>query len=241
MFDRLIGIFSRLINAEYDLPTLFDRIKNVFDSVFKGEASTTKALIDMVVGMIGAFIAYLPIVLLVLCVIEVFFGKKLFGIQKFLFCFVIGYVGGVYFISDIINNFIVVQDYIVGAVIGVICAILCKLVYWLMYVGAFGYLTYLVCFTGAYLAVVTVYTKGIMMYSAIAAVVVIILALIFRKFIEMLGTSALGAYGIVSIVGKNYFDFSSLGFASEEIIKLAVIGVITLIGFIVQVKTRKRY
>ena len=240
MIDRLIGIFTRLINVEYDLATFIEKFKYIFNSIFKAETSDTTALIAMVKGMIGAYMAYLPMILLALCVIEVFFGKKLFGIQKFLLCFFVGFCGGVYFIADAIT-FIALPDYIIGAVVGLVCAILCKLCYWLGYVGTFGYLAYMICFSGAYLAMVTVYTKGNLIFSAAAAVIVIVLALIFRKFIEMLATSALGAYGIVSIVDKNFFDFGSLGFATEDIVKLAVIGVITLIGFIVQVKTRKRY
>lgn len=239
--ERLIGLFNRLINVEYDLTTLIGKVKSVLSSIFTADGSSTKGLIDMVKAMAGAFIAYLPMVLLALCAIELLFGKKLFGIQKFLGCFLAGYVFGVYFLADIVASFVTIQDYIVGAVLGLICAILCKIFYLIGYVGVFGYLTYMLCFLGA-IPVVGAYTVNNLMFSAAAAVVVVIIALIFRKFIEMLGTAALGAYGIVSIVDKNFFDLGTLPLGLQEsTLKLAAIGVIALIGFIVQFKTRKRY
>ena len=240
MFDRLIGLFNRLINVEYDLPTFIDKLKYVFNSIFRTQGSDTRALIDMVKGMIGAYMAYVPIILIALCVIEVLFGKKFYGIQKFFICFLVGFMGGVYFIADIVAGFVVVPDYIVGAAVGLVCAILYKLFYFIGYVGTFGYLAYMVCFLGM-IPVVSAYTYQNLMFSAVAALVVVIITLILRNYVEMLGTAAVGAYILVRVVDKYYFDFATVGLASETMVKLAAVAVITLIGFIVQFKTRKRY
>lgn len=240
MLDRLIGLFTRLINVEYDLTTLINKLKYVFNSIFRAEGSNTKALLDMVKGMIGAYIAYVPLILIALCVLEIFFGKKFYGIQKFLLCFLVGFMGGVYFIADAVTAYIAVPDYIVGAVIGLICAVLYKLFYFIGYVGTFGYLAYMLCFLGV-IPVLSAYTFKNLMFSAVAALVVVVITLLLRNYVEMLGTSAVGAYILVRVVDKYYFDFATVGFASETIVKLAVVAVITLIGFIVQFKTRKRY
>ena len=242
MIGRLIGAFNRLLNAEYSLTELVQKFKNIFKSVFEAtETSDTAVLFDMAKGMLGQLLTFLPMVLLALCAIEVFFGKKLLGVQKFFVCFLGGLVFGAYFLDGVVSSFVALPDYVVGAVVGMIFAILYKLLYYIGYIGTFGYVTYLVCFSGAYLEMVTAYTKGNLVFSAAAAGIVALVALILHKPIEMLGTSALGAYGIVSIVDKNFFDFGTVGFASETLIKLAVIAVITIVGFIVQFKTRKRY
>lgn len=232
-------ILDGLINAKYDFTKFLTKFKAMFTATV--EEADVAALLDMAKASLASVLNYLPYILLALCVIEVFFGKKLFGIQKFLLMFGLGFIGGVLIVAPIVDKFIVLPTYVTGAVVGLICAILCKLLYWLCYVAVFGYSVYMVCFAGVYLAAVTQYTKGILLYSAIAAGVVIIIALLLRKFIEMLATSALGAFGIVSIVISDFYDFTALVPGSEAIVKLAAIGVITLIGFIVQVKTRRRY
>ena len=233
------GIIDAIINAKFGLAELFGSFKAMFEGAF--QEGDVVALLEVVTNSLAAVLPYLPIILLALCAIVTLFGKKLFGLEKFLFIFTLGFVGGVLFLAPVLEQFVALPSYITGAVVGLVCAILCKIIYWLLYVAAFGYAAYFVCFTAAVLPVATVYTQGNMIYSAIAAVVVIVLALLLRKLIEMLGTAALGAFGIVAIVDANFFDFANIGFAEEGILKLAAIGVITLIGFIVQVKTRKRY
>ena len=98
----------------------------------------------------------------------------------------------------------------------------------------------MVCYLGM-IPVVSAYTYQNLMFSAVAALVVVIITLILRNHVEMLGTAAVGAYILVRVVDKYYFDFATVGVASETIVKLAAVAVITLIGFIVQFKTRKRY
>ena len=79
------------------------------------------------------------------------------------------------------------------------------------------------------------------MALAIALVVVVILFL-FRKFIEMLGTAALGGFIIAESI-RMLWDYTTLDFLKgiEWVGALAITVVIALIGFIVQVKTRERY
>ena len=234
-------IIDGLINARYDFAKFLAKFKAMFTATV--EEADVAALLDMAKASLASVLDYLPYILLALCVIEVFFGKKLFGIQKFLLMFGLGFIGGVLIVAPIVDKFIVLPTYITGAVVGLVCAILCKLLYWLCYVAVFGYSVYMVCFAAMYLPeVVTQYTKSNLLYSAIAAAVVIIIALLLRKFIEMLATSALGAFGIVTIVINDLnIDFTAFVPGYEDIVKLVAIGVIALIGFIVQVKTRRRY
>ena len=96
---------------------------------------------------------------------------------------------------------------------------------------------------GYYLpATITSFTKGNMMIALVAAAVVIVLALIFSKFIEMAATSALGgwctALCAIELLGKAGVTLEG---KTLTIVKLAIIGVFFIAGTIVQFKTRKRY
>ena len=77
-----------------------------------------------------------------------------------------------------------------------------------------------------------------------AAVIGVIIALIFKKYVEMLGTAFLGAFIMLKEINSSLLAFNTeinLGsaFSIELLSVIAVI--IGVIGFIVQVKTRKRY
>jgi hypothetical protein len=56
----------------------------------------------------------------------------------------------------------------------------------------------------------------------------------------MLGLSALGAYCITKVLDVKLGVIDMIPF-DGMIVGLAMVGVLTLIGFIIQVKTRKRY
>ena len=235
------NIIDGFMNARYSFSYISAKLDKIFTAAI--EDVEVASILSMIDTALASVLAYLPIIFIALCLIETFFGKKLLGLQKFLLMFGLGFVGGVLIVAPIVNGFFVLPTYITGAVVGLICAILCKLLYWLGYVGVFGYSVYMVCFTGAIpeLQVVTVYTQGIQLYSLVAAAVVVIIALLLRKYIEMAGTAALGAYGIATLVIENFYDFTALVPGAEDIVKLAVIAVIAFIGFVVQVKTRKKY
>ena len=180
----------------------------------------------------------LPAILMVLSLVQVFAGKKLLGLQKFLGCFVVGYALGALLLTPVVAEWFTVADWIVGLVIGVIAALLCKPIYFLSYVVAAGYSVYALCMGDVLPEAVSSFTNN-WIVALVAAVVAVVLALIFRKWIEMLGTAALGAWTLFLsaeallaslgwMIGAEYALWAELG-------TLVVAG---LLGFIVQVKTR---
>ena len=179
-------------------------------------------------------------VLLVLSLIEVFAGKKLFGLQKFIAFFAVGFVAGVCFVAPLVHSFFA-NALIVGLVVGVIAALLYRPIYFLGYVGGIGFVTYYVLYNALVLpAAITVYTKGQLVVSIVAAVVVVVIALLLRKWLETLALAGIGACGIWYSISLA-LTVCQIVLPYQNYIMLAVVGIFTLVGFVVQVKTRKRY
>ncbi len=183
----------------------------------------------------------LPAILAVLSLVQVFAGKKLLGLQKVIAFFVVGFACGAVFVTPLLASVVVLDAWIVGLIVGIVAALISKLAYFLAYVVAAGFGTYVLCMSDVLPAEITAFTKDTVV-AIVAAVVVLVLALLLRKWIEMLGTACLGGWTLylsfVAImaafgleIANEYAMWCELGF-------VAVAG---LIGFIVQAKTRRRY
>lgn len=237
MTISLTNVFNGIINASYTFEDIWSKIKTVYTHVT--EVSCVD-LVDSVKTALSGVVPFMAYIIIALALLETFFGKKLIGIQKFVLSFVLGFLGGAAVVAPVISKLVEIPEWISGLVVGVVAAVLCKIVYWLVYVFAAGYSVYMILLSGAYLEFITASTKGNQVIALAGAVVAIVLALIFRNLIERAGTAALGAWGLVYGVKKLY-DFTALVPGAEKIVGLVVFGVIALVGFIVQVKTRKRY
>ena len=237
---RYIMTISDLINAKVDFKGIGDWFTGIYES------ATTQGSVAGIWDMLDAYLKMIPavtaIVLLALSFIQVFAGKKLLPLQKFLGAFFVGFLAGAHFIYPMISDFLPLSDLIVGLIVGVVAALICKLVYFLAFILAAGHPVYLLCMTGA---ISPMFLENMMM-SGIAAAVAIVIALIFRKWIEMLGTAVLGGYCVylsldallVALIAGG-FDTLLPGYA--QIVKIAVIALFGFFGFIVQVKHRRRY
>ena len=207
-----------------------------------------------------------PVVLAVLGLIVACNGKKLLNALKFIVCAGAGLVAG-YMVATLETVAPVLAStlapvtekvapvlastglqldatgVVVGAVLAVVAAILCKILYPIAFAGACGYAAYTVLpIVAAKVPQLAVVTENIL----IVAIVVGVVALIFRGLIEMLGTAAAGGYvfttaveslllAILALTGKVYAN------AFTPITVLLITAVIALIGFVKQVKNRHRF
>ena len=234
-----------LINATFDLGALWEWISAFFKSMFANPA------VDGYIQLAEGYLAMVPALvvpgaLLILSLIQAFFGKKLLGLQKFLGCFTLGFVCGVAIVHPFVAAFIQgISAEIIGLIIGIVCGLLCKPVYFLTYVAVAGYSVYNILFGGYYLPeTITAMTKGNLVVCAVAAGVAVLLVLIFRKWIEMLGTAALGGWCTYLSADALLIALTGAGVAAfpmADVIKIAAIVVVAFLGFVVQVKTRRRY
>ncbi len=219
---------QKLINAELTFEELGTELEGLYGQV----SGSLEGVWGMIEGFLPAMV--LGAVLAVLSVVQLFFGKRLFGLQKFLACFALGYALGATFVTPMIEGFIAIDPMIVGLAVGLLGGLLHRPVYFLAYVLCVGY--------PAYLFAMLNFAGGAMPVGLVVAAVAIVVALLLRKIIETLGLAALGAYclylsvdlimggGLVTMLGE-----------MESIVKLVIVGVLGLIGFIVQWKHRRRY
>ena len=76
-----------------------------------------------------------------------------------------------------------------------------------------------------------------------AAAIAIIVSLIFRKYFEMIGTAVLGAWCATWVFANQVYNFTAISiFEGVEWLAMVIpVVIISVLGGIVQIKTRKRY
>lgn len=233
-------IITEIIGARYDYERIIRFIEKTIDAL-KGDP-TISSLWEAGLSALSAVIPYLAVVFLALALVETFFGAKLMTLQKLIASFVGGFVVGVHWISPIVDTVFVVAPWIVGLVIGAVALILFNFCYFVFIIGVAGYPVYYLCYNAAAIPQLTGFTKENMIFSAIAAAVAVIIVCLLLKYVEIVGTSLLGGY-FSALCIKTMYDFTTLEFLQgyETISFYVVIGVIALLGFVFQFKTRRRY
>lgn len=239
--EILLEFWENLKVAHWDFAAIWEAIVGTYYAMIN--TATHISQMEVVNGFLAGFPTFtLPLAFLVLALIETFVGKRILGFQKFVVCFILGFEYGVLYVSNLLDSIVVIDHWIAGLVIGIIAALLSKLIYFLAYVGAIGYAVYFIAYTGTYLpAEISAFTVDNMVYSLVAAGAVVLLALILRKWIEMVGTSALGAWAVFKSVDM-LVNFNSIEAIAQnyDMIMYIAVAVIGLIGLVVQFKTRKR-
>ena len=239
--NAFVDFFVNLKDAKWGLTAIIDYIKGVFEAV-KSNADIS-SLWEKGLSALDVIAPYFVYILLALCLVEAFFGKKLLTLQKFLAFFVIGFACGVNYLSPLVDKVFIIPSWITGIVVGIVAAVLCKILYIVVVAVVAGYGTYLVCVTGDLVPAVTNFTKSNWLYSLIAAAVVLLLVFLLLKYLEMLGTAFLGGWGAVICLNTaiNFMQWSWLGGTVGVIVFWALTGIVTLIGLSVQWKTRRRF
>ena len=226
----------------------FDRIGAEIVRVWgllTAEGGTIANFWGTVTGWINTYIPFawiLPTILATLSLLQIFCGRKLLGLQKFLVCLGVGFACGTALIHPLLLQIGIsfMPDWVVGLIVGIVAAILARLFYVLAYIIAVGGAGYILCMSGILPESISGFV-GVWYIALAVAVVLVILALVLRGAIEMLGTAALGGYTLylsfLSIlasfgwgIGESYEIWWTVGF----------IAVSALLGFIVQFKTRRK-
>ena len=198
--------------------------------------------VTVVTDLVSSFAAYIPYIMMASMLLMAFFGKKLLPLIKFVSFFAVGFGLGVRFIHPLLADIITLEAWISGLVVGILAAIIYRFLYVVFFAGAVFFGAYAGCYAGLSETLAGFEDNKAFIFMAVAAVAVI-LAFILRKFVETLGTSVLGGYVLAGLIAEHLYDYNTLEFlvGKEWIGTLVVTAVIALLGFIVQVKTRKRY
>ena len=231
-------LINKVLAAGYDLNAIGQFFKRLYNTSFTGKV---EALWDKLWGMVAVIHPFVTYILLALAVIQLLFGKRLLGLQKFLGAFALCYAGTVYYIVPKLTSLVpALADYgwIIAIVVGIIGILLRKVVYMVSYIVAFAYIPYFIVYSGK-ISFIAGFAGNLVVAGAAAAAVVL-LALLLRKWVETLGLAALGAYCVTLVLDVKFGVVDMIPF-DGMLVGLAMVAVLTLIGFIIQVKTRKRY
>ena len=239
MFSSIVWpSWDSILHGEVTFEQLGDIVKGMW-KVFV-EADGFSSLWDKIISFLTPFGVIVPAVLLVLSLVQAFFGRKLLGFQKFVGFFALGYLAGASMLHGLLVDVgIGIPDWIIGIVAGIVLALLSQFLYIVLYIVISGYAMYMMTMGGQVLPEgITVMTVDNMVLSLVIVAVVVLLMLIFRKWVEMIGTSVLGGY--LTAISLEGVLLSLTGSEPGEAIRIVVLVAVAILGFFVQIKTRRR-
>ncbi len=224
--------FQEIINAEFDFAAIKDFLFKIYTHPgVSGWLDKITAFIDSFPPAAFAYaVALAAIGCLFMCL-----GKRFMVMPlAFVTSFAVGFAGGVTFVGPklaaLVGAYIPINPTVVGLVLGGIGAFLFVPIYYALLAGGSFYAVYLVIYplSCAILGQGTGMIVGLGVGACVAASV-----MLFRKWFEMLGTSALGGYLVMIAANKLVLLPSK--------VNIAIWAVLALTGFVVQIKTRKKY
>lgn len=182
-----------------------------------------------------------PLILICLCLVVGLFGRRLSDTIRFLLLFAIGFVASVHWVAPLIQGFVpAIPAYAIGLAAGIFAAVMSRFIYNVAYVGVIGFDTYNICFNALFLVELTAYTKGNLAVSITVAVVATVIALLLRKYLEMIITAAAGGIGL-AYFAKQIFDYTVYINLDRMTAILIVGGVLAIPMFIYQYYNRVIY
>lgn len=237
--------FSEFLVCVKEARFTFDVIWQWITSIFKAitENPDVQAVWNALASLIAPIYTSFIVIAIICCLLSVFFGRKIIGVIKFFVFFVLGFFLATHFLAPVLPSGMHIPPWLIGLVVALIAAILSKFIYTLFYLIFFSYGTYAMIFFVLLLNPAETYTDTKAIVCLVISIVVTILALVFRKYIEMLATSVLGSWAAVTLFVGNIYDFSAWQMFGGRawVAILVVTAILSLLGFIVQVATRRRY
>ena len=234
MFSSFGEFFTALKEARLGFGVIWEAIGNYCNEMMADP--NVSAIWNGLMGAIGPVIKTVSVFLIIFSIFIALFGRKMMGFLKFVFFFIAGFLVGTHTLAGMIPPDVKFPAWIVGIVVALVAAVLYRFIYIVIYSVAFGYSGYLLVYNGFYLASNPTYSPDKALGCIIVALIVLVISLIFRKYIEMLGTAFLGAWLAVWLFVNNIFAFST-----HVGIMMIPTAIITVLCVIVQFKTRRRY
>ncbi len=211
----------------------------IFDSVWS--EPSLAPITTAIDSFIASSKAYLPYILMALCLIVGLFGRRLSGLIRVVLLFLVGFIAGVYWCAPVIQK--VVPNFtalLIGLLFGILAAVLSFLIYNIAYATCIGYDVYNICFSGLYLVEVTAFTKGNLEVSLAIAAITVIVAFVLRKYLEMILTAGIGGVGIAFLV-KGVYDYTAFVALDANTTAIIAGAVLAVIMFVIQFRNRLRY
>ncbi len=235
--DFLVG----LKEARFTFDVIWQAIVSFFGAVW--ENPDISAIWGGLTSVFGPIYVPFMIFVTIAALVMAFFGRRLMGVIKFSGFFVLGFILGAQLLGPLLPDAVNIPGWLVGTVTALIAAVLYRFLYIILYVSIAGYGMYVLTYYGFFLAPDATYSGGRGIMCLVAALVAIIIALCFRKYVEMLGTAILGAWLAVLAFAYNVYNFTEWQMFDgvEWLAILIPTVVIAMLGALLQIKTRRRY
>ena len=235
MFSGIMSFLDSVKEARFDFKVISDAIAKLYQNI--ASDPNVVGIVDSIMNTIRPLYCSIMTILVICCVLIALFGRKMISVLKFIFFFVIGFFLGAHLLAPLIPPEVAIPPVIVGLIVGFVAAVLYRFLYVVLYSVAFGYSTYVLLYNGSIIHEEMVYSLGKSALCLICAIVVVVVALIFKRFIEMVGTAFLGGWLAVKL-----FDATILPYSGGNLVAIMIPAVIiAAIGAVVQIKTRRRY
>lgn len=241
MFESISAFFVTLMEGRFGFYEVWEFFVNLYYSVTK--APDIMNIWSALMSVLNPIISYVPYILIALCLIIAFFGKKLLSVLKFVASFGAGFVCGVHFIGPLLMPLVNVPTWVCGLVLAVIAAVLYRFIYDVAFAVSVVYCVYVLCYTGLSMRDGAEHTDTKAVICIAVAIGVTILAFILKKYVEMAGTAILGGYLISYIIRCMIYDYKALDWLQDApwAGAAAITAIIALPAFMVQYRTRQRY
>ncbi len=241
MFSNFSEFLVCLREAKFTFGVIWDYIVSLYYAVTENPSVSVvwNGIMD---GFRPVSIMFM-LVIVAVCLVVALFGQKLLPILKFCAFFVAGFALGTHLLSPLLPPEVNIPDWIVGIVVALIAAVLSRFLYIILYVTVVGYGTYVLAYYGFYLQLDAMYSNSRMVVCIIASLVAIVLSLVFRKYIQMVGTAVLGAWCATWVFANYVYNFTAWSLFGGNAWVGILVGtvIISLLGTFVQFKTRRRY
>ena len=235
---KLMDFFERFTAGELGYDALKEFVIRFNEAVY------TNPDMENFAEIFSTLAAIMPYITVSLMFLFIFFGKKILPVIKFAVSFIVGFGFGVYLVAPLLNDAIgTVPSWVSGLLIAILASVLYRLIYIVFFA--------LAAFFGVYTASFSLFSAlGLELTSVkVASLIVIgiigvVIAFLFRKYVEMLATSLLGAFVMVKQIDASFFSLDyeiSLGSAFSLELTVIIATLIAIIGFWVQFRTRRRY
>ena len=241
MFSSFGEFFTCVKEARLTFSVIKDWIVSFFLSV--KENPDIAVIWDGLMHWIYSARVLLITVLIVACLGVAFFGKKIIGVIKFCFFFVVGFIVGTHYLASLLPAEIDIPAWIIGVVLALIAAVLYRFLYIICYTVTVGYSAYVFAYYGFFMNSDATYSGGRATACLIVALVFLVLALVFRKYAEMVITAFLGSWCAVLLFRYHVCKFEKLALFSGHFWVAIMIPtiILTAVTAVVQIKTRRRY
>ena len=223
--------FNTFTSGGYSYSWLSEKITNINQTVV--EHPDMHSIMEIIRSL-----SFISIIMLAAALVMALFGKKLLPLIKVVTCFAVGFALGVGFINEKLVDIIDLPAWISGIIFGILFVILYRLIYVIFYIAFPVYAGYAVGFWALGDMLASLGDLKAYVFVGIG-VVLLIIALIRRKYIEMLGTAALGGWIAANLLVAEGGFLNGVAFLVDY--SWILFAAIALIGFAIQVKTRRKY